>query len=730
MTESSGSPPDASKSSLKDVNHNENGLPHVDRETKRHSIDRFQIVRESIPDSVLRQSSPPILHNIKTYMTDIAIQSYKENIDQHPPPYLLKDFLQAGINEALGKGASIILDRPLIHIAEEGDVGFLVGPNPLASAMAADSTRYIFRSGKSKRDVDALGAWTALPVELPGIERHETIYEKLAESAKGSWEYPVRCTPIFFRSFSEKAKKRVLEAAMEPQDRTLEPIDACLEDGVTFLTMAKVAEEKEEHTVRNAPGASPSAAQSQEQGSEEGAGRGEEVKKVTPDPDSVLSPTIPKKQAATIDYDIPPAPMPPPVDSSVFENFNPVLPPEPDTPFSDDEDPATPLLPQEEHQADKLDRPPSPSALRSLFGVSDDKHSAIDIIVPLAEERPVPTANSGEADVPAPHANLPQPSTGTEQCVPVVIQDARRPMFSKGVQTDEVDSEEGGVPSPDAASESRVSELEDVEQEAGSYEAVQTTSIPAPVSSNSVLVQASDPEEVHQGPPTAGDFQPGWTAEVDIWSFTYALNIILVLQLVAALAAETLPHLLPSVPASAQNDIAAAAPSHTQTSELGQTILDEGSSTSQEHKATDPADELGRTPAQAQPSREEESNPSSIAQVPVIGSDPSQVGAQAPDHVAAAVSSVSSTQEGETGGLTEPTLNNPSTPSGSRRSRPEATPPSAESQRRPSKRVRGAIISGVEGNIEVIAPVSPPVFENANAEPDEGGEPLMAQERD
>lgn len=73
----------------------------------------------------------------------------------------------------------------------------------------------------------------------------------------------------------------------------------------------------------------------------------------------------------------------------------------------------------------------------------------------------------------------------------------------------------------------------------------------------------------------------------------------------------------------------------------------------------------------------------------------------------------------------------PSTPTGTRRQRPKVSPPSGESQRRPPKRIRADLsgeIDEVEDDIQPPVPLSPPVFGNGNAEPDEGGEPQTAQE--
>lgn len=55
-----------------------------------------------------------------------------------------------------------------------------------------------------------------------------------------NWEYPLACTPIIFKGFSEKAKRRILEAVLEPQKRTLGAIDVSLEDGVTFFTEVRL----------------------------------------------------------------------------------------------------------------------------------------------------------------------------------------------------------------------------------------------------------------------------------------------------------------------------------------------------------------------------------------------------------------------------------------------------------------------------------------------------------
>lgn len=89
--------------------------------------------------------------------------------------------------KALGRGSSIIIDRALVYISEEGDLAFLLGPNPFGrfSSTATDNpTQYIFSFGRSSKDVDALGAWSPLAVELPKVERHETICEKLGDSVR------------------------------------------------------------------------------------------------------------------------------------------------------------------------------------------------------------------------------------------------------------------------------------------------------------------------------------------------------------------------------------------------------------------------------------------------------------------------------------------------------------------------------------------------------------------
>lgn len=68
-----------------------------------------------------------------------------------------------------------------------------------------------------------------------------SIQETDPKQIKNAGEYPIRCTPIIFRGFSENAKTRILEAAIKPQNRTLGPIDVSLEDGVTFFTEVRLS---------------------------------------------------------------------------------------------------------------------------------------------------------------------------------------------------------------------------------------------------------------------------------------------------------------------------------------------------------------------------------------------------------------------------------------------------------------------------------------------------------
>ncbi|KAG8915686.1 hypothetical protein FRC01_003546, partial [Tulasnella sp. 417] len=711
MTESNNDPKDMSQKSPKDAIHNEDHFSEIkdsDAQTQHPSTDRFRMIRKHQPESALCSSKAHILRKIKTYRTDITIQSYMKNAKRPPPSYIVGDHLQADVDErtkALGEGASVILDRALVYISEEGDVGFLLGPYPFgvsSSTAIPNPTQYVFRFGKSSKDIDALGAWSPLPVDIPGVERNEAICEKLGESAK-NWEYPIRCTPIIFRGFSERAKQIVLEAALKPQSRTLGAIDVFLEDGVTISTEPEAVEEKELDKVRGPAAASPSPVQPQ--------------------------PTAPGKGGAKIDYDLPPAPMPPPVDPSVFEDFDPVLPPEPDTPFDDQENPTNPAPPkQEEQQADQhVDRPLSPSAFHSLFELSSEKQSVTEIAAPQAEGGPTPIPDSGEVDSAVPPVNPPQFSPGSEQFTPVASRDDGRSM---GVQTDEAEKEGGGLSSQGAVSESGV--LEDIEREAGLDETGQSASIPAPVAS----VLAQDPEVVHQESSTTSDPQPVSGNEADLWNLTSALSILLVLQQIAASAAETLPNVLPTA-LGAQNDIAAAAPSQLQTSESNQTTPDVESSGGQEGRTTDPPDASNRADAQPQPSTEEESNPTipqaphlPPQQDPVVDFEASSVGAQAPDNVAAAVASASSNSEGrEAVALTQPTLNDPSTPSGSRRSRPKFTPPSAESQQRPTKRVRSDFIPDVEGDVGAIAPADGELSQNVPAHPPNSSSMSLGQDQ-
>ncbi|KAG8923027.1 hypothetical protein FRC00_006721, partial [Tulasnella sp. 408] len=582
MAESNSIPQDSSQPSPKDNSRDENllsDIKDVDAPRAQPSIDRFEIIRKSTSKSTICSSLPHILRKIKTYRTNITIQSYMKNARRPPPPYIVDDHLQADIDEptkALGRGVSIIIDRALVYISEEGDIAFLLGPNPFSrfSSTATDNpTQYIFSLGKSSKDVDALGAWSPLAVELPNVERHEAICEKLGDSAK-NWEYPIACTPIIFKGFSERAKRRILEASLEPQKRTLGAIDVSLEDGVTLFTEVERAEEKEEGDVRDVADESTLPAQSTQQGPEKEAHCEGETQGVVPALYSVM-PTKAGSRASEVNYDLPPAPMPPPVDRSVFASFNPVLPPEPDTPFDDSEDGTTSPPPNPEDQ--QVVQPASPSALRALFEACNDKQS--DLQVTSAHlEGPAPAANSGEVGEPALDVSPPQSAPDLGQSGPATTQDSRRltvgvPLelalavdkciltqsavqVSQGVQTDEGEKEE----SVNGLDEGRESGgLEDLSRGASSNEANQTSSIPASASP-ALISDLVIPQQTSAG---AGD-QAELPGEENLWNFTSLLRFILALQI----QTRTSPQEAPEVPAGPQNDVAPVVASRPQTPEL------------------------------------------------------------------------------------------------------------------------------------------------------------------
>ncbi|KAG9036301.1 hypothetical protein FS837_001707 [Tulasnella sp. UAMH 9824] len=679
MAESNRTPQDSSQRSPNDTGHDENLLSEF-KDTnapKAHpATDRFLIIRKSTPEFTLCSSSPHILRKIKTYRTDITIQSSMKNARRPPPHYILDDHLQADIDEALGKGASIITDRALVYISAKGDIAFLLGPNPFSrfSSTAVDNpTQYIFSIGKSRKDIDALGAWSPLATELPGVERDDSICEKLGESAK-NWEYPIACTPIIFKVFSDKAKRRVLEAALEPQKRTLSAVDVSLEDGVTLFTQAERAEENKEGDVRYVADEGTLPTQSTKVPEEDADCQGE-TKGVVPALRSVML-TTSGSRAPKFNHDLPAAPMPPAVDRSVFVGFNPILPPEPDTPLDDSEDPTT--SPPSHPEDQQIVQPPSPSALRVLFESSNERQPECE-----PKEEPEPAPNSEVVGGPALDVSSPESSPGLEQPGPATVQDNPQLVFSRGVQTDEGEKEEGNNTLQDTGRESGGLDSEDLSRGAGSDEANQTSSVPA--STSPTLI--SHPV-IPQQPPAGAGVQAELPSEENLWNLTSLLRFILALQIQTRTSSQEAHE----VPAGIQNDVAAVVVSRLQTPDVALVPL---------------------TPTEAQHSAEEEPNASLMAQLTqesATDPDASQVGPQAPNHDTAPVSSVSA-QEEDVQGATQSASDHPSTPAGTRRPRPKVTPPSGESQRRPPKRIR-ADLSGeldeVEDDTQAPVPLSPP----------------------
>lgn len=102
MAESNSSSQDSSQPPPKNNSRHENlfsDIKDVDAPRAQPSIDRFEIIRKSTPKSTVFSSLPHILRKIKTYRTDITIQSYMKNARRPPPPYILEDHLQADIDE-------------------------------------------------------------------------------------------------------------------------------------------------------------------------------------------------------------------------------------------------------------------------------------------------------------------------------------------------------------------------------------------------------------------------------------------------------------------------------------------------------------------------------------------------------------------------------------------------------------------------------------------------------
>ncbi|KAG8912483.1 hypothetical protein FRC00_004413 [Tulasnella sp. 408] len=284
-------------------------------------VNRFLIIRNFLSKPTLSTSTPQLFENFSTYRIELLKERCKGNLnDRIPPPHIVGDLLQVDIDEV-------------------GDVGFLAGPNPFdrfnPSKTSDTPTQYIFRLGKSLKSVDCIGAW----------------------------------------SFSETAKKRLLEASLKPSRRTLGSFDACREDGVTIVPELQ-DENKTEEDVREVAGLSSQPELPKEEEQEEEANHEREVEEVAQlkneSLDEPLRHATPRYRTEPINYDIPPAPMPPPVDPAAFEGFNPILPPEPDTPSDDLKNSRTPSPSRPESRT-----PPgatqvsSASALRLLFSPSD-----------------------------------------------------------------------------------------------------------------------------------------------------------------------------------------------------------------------------------------------------------------------------------------------------------------------------------------------------------------------
>lgn len=102
MAERNGSPHDTSRMLLENTSGDEGRLPEAkdsDTQTPQPSINRFRMIRDSVPESARLSSSDHTLHEVKTYTTDVVTQSCRENANQQPPLHLLKDLFQADINE-------------------------------------------------------------------------------------------------------------------------------------------------------------------------------------------------------------------------------------------------------------------------------------------------------------------------------------------------------------------------------------------------------------------------------------------------------------------------------------------------------------------------------------------------------------------------------------------------------------------------------------------------------
>ncbi|KAG9045512.1 hypothetical protein FS837_006174 [Tulasnella sp. UAMH 9824] len=316
--------------------------------------------------------------------------------------------------------------------------------------------------------------------------------------------------------------------------------------------------------------------------------------------------------------------------------------------------------------------------------------------------------------------------------------------LSIGVQTDQGETEVDGSSAQNTAGQ-ELGAPEGVSQTAlESAGASHTPSTPSSAASPSAALAIISDSEAAQLQPSAGNgVQPGLASEPELWTLICTLAFLLVLQVIAVLTTRTLSEPLHELPIHVQNDVAATAPSRTQTPDLGEAVPGTGSSGRQERRPTDPDRSsfalVPFTPTHIQHPMEEGPDSNTIAQPPPqdppIESDTSQVEAQTPNPGAEPVSGVGlDSAEAEVQESTQPisTSINPSTPAGLRRSRPQTTPPSAESQRRPPKRIReetSGELAEVEGVIPPHVPLSSPVLGNANAEADGSGQSQMTQEK-
>ncbi|KAG8945831.1 hypothetical protein FRC04_012278 [Tulasnella sp. 424] len=386
------------------------------------SVDRFRMIRESLPSTSVEKKAPSPITGFTTHRVELVRQSYRKNSNQPPPTYIIDDLFQGDIDEvqlimtfqnsdkranpmyqALGESTSILIDRSCVYISPQGDVGFLAGPaalDHLDFAAVPEPTQYIFQFDKSRKGIDSLGAWSIASATLPPIEHHEAIYDKLADSVrifepsaaiqhsdkiqvKNAEHSSVNCISIVFRSFSDKARKRLLELALPPSQRTLRPIDVLLEDGVTNLPKLEDGEEEPEwEGIRAGTPPSPASPSIEGHGTDEEEQKTEEgdVHVGNEQSDELGRGNAERNRPLQINYDIPPAPMPSAVDPSVFEGFDSVLPPEPDTPSDSAKSPKAPPTPKpEDQQSHRTAQISSPSAIRALFSPSNG-------VQPKAEE--------------------------------------------------------------------------------------------------------------------------------------------------------------------------------------------------------------------------------------------------------------------------------------------------------------------------------------------------------